>query len=84
MARLRLPSARLVFDLPQHDALAGKDAVWSCISLALPPPTPGHGNQRHHSTLGIPVFQSSPVFFQESNEGRHRSNGGVHRSKNET
>ncbi|GFU04401.1 hypothetical protein TNCV_95971 [Trichonephila clavipes] len=24
MARLRLPSARLVFDLPQHDALAGK------------------------------------------------------------
>ncbi|GFY04951.1 hypothetical protein TNCV_2176071 [Trichonephila clavipes] len=31
MARLRLPSARLVFDLPQHDALAGKDAVWSCI-----------------------------------------------------
>ncbi|GFX33239.1 hypothetical protein TNCV_2354081 [Trichonephila clavipes] len=31
MARLRLPSARLVFDLPQHDALAEKDAVWSCI-----------------------------------------------------
>ncbi|GFS80742.1 hypothetical protein TNCV_86611 [Trichonephila clavipes] len=41
MAQLRLPSARLVFDLPQHDALAGKDAVWPCISLALPPPTPG-------------------------------------------
>ncbi|GFW36322.1 hypothetical protein TNCV_3712431 [Trichonephila clavipes] len=41
MARLRLPSARLVFDLPQYDALAGKDAVWPCISLALPPPTPG-------------------------------------------
>ncbi|GFX88603.1 hypothetical protein TNCV_2660141 [Trichonephila clavipes] len=40
MARLRLPSARLVFDLPQHDALAGKDAVWPRISLALPPPTP--------------------------------------------
>ncbi|GFV62642.1 hypothetical protein TNCV_2528671 [Trichonephila clavipes] len=41
MARLRLPSARLVFDLPQHDALAGKDAMRPCISLALPPPTPG-------------------------------------------
>ncbi|GFW62930.1 hypothetical protein TNCV_4452791 [Trichonephila clavipes] len=41
MARLRIPSARLVFDLPQHDALAGKDAVWPWISLALPPPTPG-------------------------------------------
>ncbi|GFX36896.1 hypothetical protein TNCV_4000561 [Trichonephila clavipes] len=41
MARLRLPSARLVFDLPQHGAMAGKDAVWSYISLALPPPTPG-------------------------------------------
>ncbi|GFU33735.1 hypothetical protein TNCV_2048021 [Trichonephila clavipes] len=24
-----------------HDALGGKDAVWPCISLALPPPTPG-------------------------------------------
>ncbi|GFT68706.1 hypothetical protein TNCV_684041 [Trichonephila clavipes] len=41
MARLRLPSARLVFDLPQHDALAGKDAMRPCISLALPPPTLG-------------------------------------------
>ncbi|GFV75647.1 hypothetical protein TNCV_2240961 [Trichonephila clavipes] len=41
MARLRLPNARLVFDLPQNDALAGKDAMWPCISLALPPPTPG-------------------------------------------
>ncbi|GFY00040.1 hypothetical protein TNCV_1341381 [Trichonephila clavipes] len=41
MARLRIPSGRLVFDLIQHDALAGKDAVWPCISLALPPPTPG-------------------------------------------
>ncbi|GFX70248.1 hypothetical protein TNCV_4616851 [Trichonephila clavipes] len=44
MARLRIPSARLVFDLPQHDALGGKDAVWPCISLALPPPTPGRTN----------------------------------------
>ncbi|GFS87850.1 hypothetical protein TNCV_1816181 [Trichonephila clavipes] len=41
MARLRLPSARLVFDLPQHDALARKDAVGPYISLALPPPTLG-------------------------------------------
>ncbi|GFT84441.1 hypothetical protein TNCV_3861991 [Trichonephila clavipes] len=41
MARLCLPSARLVFDLPQHDALAGKDAMRPCISLALPPVTPG-------------------------------------------
>ncbi|GFT68212.1 hypothetical protein TNCV_373401 [Trichonephila clavipes] len=41
MARLRIPIARLVFDLPQHDALGGKDAMWPCISLALPPPTPG-------------------------------------------
>ncbi|GFX41507.1 hypothetical protein TNCV_3490451 [Trichonephila clavipes] len=41
MARLCLPSARLVFDLPQHDALAGKDATRPCISLALPPPTLG-------------------------------------------
>ncbi|GFT63134.1 hypothetical protein TNCV_1801921 [Trichonephila clavipes] len=41
MARLRIPSTRLVFDFPQHDAHAGKDAVWPCISLALPPPTPG-------------------------------------------
>ncbi|GFW36779.1 hypothetical protein TNCV_4348201 [Trichonephila clavipes] len=41
MARLRLPSARLVFDLPQHDALARKDSMRSCISLALPPPTLG-------------------------------------------
>ncbi|GFS96584.1 hypothetical protein TNCV_3943761 [Trichonephila clavipes] len=39
MAQLRLPSARLVFDLPQHDALAGKDAMRPCISLALSPPT---------------------------------------------
>ncbi|GFU71725.1 hypothetical protein TNCV_2911431 [Trichonephila clavipes] len=42
MARLRLPSARLVFDLPQHDALAGKDVMWPCISLALPPRTLGY------------------------------------------
>ncbi|GFS54576.1 hypothetical protein TNCV_2748981 [Trichonephila clavipes] len=41
MAQLRLPSARLVFDLPPHDALVGKDAVCPCNSLALPPPTPG-------------------------------------------
>ncbi|GFW30198.1 hypothetical protein TNCV_3067501 [Trichonephila clavipes] len=41
MARLRLPSARLVFDLPQHDALAGKDAMRPYISLALSPPTLG-------------------------------------------
>ncbi|GFV49957.1 hypothetical protein TNCV_1392381 [Trichonephila clavipes] len=41
MARLRLPSARLVFDLPQHDALARNDAMRPCISLALPPPTLG-------------------------------------------
>ncbi|GFW49107.1 hypothetical protein TNCV_467351 [Trichonephila clavipes] len=40
MARLRIPSARLVFDFPQQDAQAGKDAVRPCISLALPPPTP--------------------------------------------
>ncbi|GFU34016.1 hypothetical protein TNCV_4585791 [Trichonephila clavipes] len=32
----------------------------------------------------VPAFQSSPVFFQGWNEGRHRSNGGVHRSKKET
>ncbi|GFT05554.1 hypothetical protein TNCV_3160331 [Trichonephila clavipes] len=32
----------------------------------------------------VPAFQSSPVFFQGVNEGRHRSNGGVHRSKKET
>ncbi|GFT65273.1 hypothetical protein TNCV_1559281 [Trichonephila clavipes] len=36
---------------------------------------PPDGNQRHHSTLGIQAFQSSPVSFQLSNEGRHRSNG---------
>ncbi|GFV38513.1 hypothetical protein TNCV_3491021 [Trichonephila clavipes] len=41
MARLRLPSARLVFDLPQHDALARKDAMRPYLSLALSPPTPG-------------------------------------------
>ncbi|GFS91274.1 hypothetical protein TNCV_1306901 [Trichonephila clavipes] len=41
MAQLRLPSARLVFDLPQHDALAGKDAMRPCVSLALPLPTLG-------------------------------------------
>ncbi|GFW67215.1 hypothetical protein TNCV_4032271 [Trichonephila clavipes] len=41
MARLRLPSTRLVFDLPQHKALARNDAMRTCISLALSPPTPG-------------------------------------------
>ncbi|GFV82089.1 hypothetical protein TNCV_2789871 [Trichonephila clavipes] len=30
---LRLPSARLVFDLPQHDALAGKDAMRPYLHL---------------------------------------------------
>ncbi|GFT57449.1 hypothetical protein TNCV_4515461 [Trichonephila clavipes] len=41
MARFRLPSTRLVFYLPQHDALAVKDVMRPFISLALPPPTPG-------------------------------------------
>ncbi|GFV61640.1 hypothetical protein TNCV_187981 [Trichonephila clavipes] len=41
MARLCLPSARRVFNLPQHDALAGNDAMRPCLSLALPPPTLG-------------------------------------------
>ncbi|GFV53393.1 hypothetical protein TNCV_1405351 [Trichonephila clavipes] len=34
-------SARRVFDLPQHDALAGNDAMRPYLSLALPPPTLG-------------------------------------------
>ncbi|GFT36468.1 hypothetical protein TNCV_2990981 [Trichonephila clavipes] len=42
MVRLCLPSARHVFYLPQPDALAGKDAMWPFISLALPPATPGY------------------------------------------
>ncbi|GFS68919.1 hypothetical protein TNCV_4569661 [Trichonephila clavipes] len=46
MARLRIPRTRLLFDLPQDGALAGKDAVWPCISLALPPPTPGLPNEK--------------------------------------
>ncbi|GFV02055.1 hypothetical protein TNCV_2547661 [Trichonephila clavipes] len=55
MARLCLPSARLVFDLPQHDALAGKDAVRPCISLALPPPTPGREQN-------LPALQNTRSF----------------------
>ncbi|GFU16981.1 hypothetical protein TNCV_721761 [Trichonephila clavipes] len=41
MARLCLPSARFVFNLPQHDALAENDAMRPYLSLALPPPTLG-------------------------------------------
>ncbi|GFS52627.1 hypothetical protein TNCV_45191 [Trichonephila clavipes] len=39
MARLCLPSARFVFNLPQHDALAENDAMQPYLSLALPPLT---------------------------------------------
>ncbi|GFX89959.1 hypothetical protein TNCV_886571 [Trichonephila clavipes] len=42
MVRLCLPSARHVFYLSQPDTLAGKDAMWSFISLALPPAIPGY------------------------------------------
>ncbi|GFV82095.1 uncharacterized protein TNCV_2789931 [Trichonephila clavipes] len=55
MARLRLPSARLVFDLPQHDALAGKDAMRPYLSLALSPPTPGCESH-------VPPLQSTQPF----------------------
>ncbi|GFU58311.1 hypothetical protein TNCV_167351 [Trichonephila clavipes] len=41
MARLCLPSARFVFNLPQHDALAENDAMRPYLSLALSPPTLG-------------------------------------------
>ncbi|GFW96934.1 hypothetical protein TNCV_4183851 [Trichonephila clavipes] len=77
MARLRLPSARLVFDLPQHDALARNDAMRPCISLALPPPTLGYRwiprgvsfqRPRHRliavASLGhLPRNRSIPVWF---------------------
>ncbi|GFW59459.1 hypothetical protein TNCV_1509041 [Trichonephila clavipes] len=55
MARLRLPSARFVFDLPQHDALAGKDAMRPYLSLALSPPTPGCESH-------VPPLQSTQPF----------------------
>ncbi|GFX74690.1 hypothetical protein TNCV_3121201 [Trichonephila clavipes] len=35
IARYRFSSARLVYHLPESDALARKDTLWPCASLAL-------------------------------------------------
>ncbi|GFS52525.1 hypothetical protein TNCV_4851721 [Trichonephila clavipes] len=49
MARCCFSNARLVCHLSESDALARKDAVWSCISHTLPATTPGR--EQHLSTL---------------------------------
>ncbi|GFU02135.1 hypothetical protein TNCV_533431 [Trichonephila clavipes] len=42
MARYRVSSARRVSHLSEFDALARKDTVWPCVSLAMSVATPGH------------------------------------------
>ncbi|GFT90139.1 hypothetical protein TNCV_109021 [Trichonephila clavipes] len=60
MAHLRPPSTRLVFDLPQHDALARKDAMRPCIPLALLPPT--LGCEQHVTLCRTPDPLRAPLY----------------------
>ncbi|GFS84903.1 hypothetical protein TNCV_528491 [Trichonephila clavipes] len=41
MARYRVSSAQRVSHLSESDALARKDTVWPCVSLAMSVATPG-------------------------------------------
>ncbi|GFW07574.1 hypothetical protein TNCV_3917071 [Trichonephila clavipes] len=64
MARYRFSSARRVSHLSEFDALARKDTVWSCVSLAMSVATPEQYNDLVDMfNLSTPVspLPSTPV-----------------------